>query len=127
MIERPCIHSKQSCKRDPGAGDRGRARAAIGLQHVAIERDLALAQRLQIGDGAQAAADQALDFLRAAGLLAGGRFAPRARMGRARQHAVFGGDPAAPWPRSHGGGLSSSEAVHSTWVSPNLTRQEPSA
>ena len=32
-----------------------------------------------------------------------------------------------PWPRSHGGGFSSSEAAHSTWVSPKRTRQEPSA
>src|SRR3954466_8294937 len=32
-----------------------------------------------------------------------------------------------PWPLSHGGSLSSSVAVTSTWVSPNLTMQEPSA
>ena len=32
-----------------------------------------------------------------------------------------------PCPRSHCGGLSSSEAVHSTCVAPNLTMQEPSA
>ena len=31
------------------------------------------------------------------------------------------------WPLSHGGSLSSSVAVTSTWVSPNFTRQEPSA
>src|SRR6185295_5543290 len=36
-----------------------------------------------------------LDFLRAAGLLAARRFALAARVGGARQHAVFGGDPAA--------------------------------
>src|ERR1700739_811568 len=32
-----------------------------------------------------------------------------------------------PWPLSHGGNRSSSVAVNSTWVSPNLTMQEPSA
>src|SRR4051812_8773469 len=32
-----------------------------------------------------------------------------------------------PWPFSHGGSRSSSVAVTSTWVSPNLTMQEPSA
>ena len=42
------------------------------------------------------AADQALDFLRAAGLLALGRFAVGAFMRAARQHAVFGRHPAEP-------------------------------
>ncbi len=32
-----------------------------------------------------------------------------------------------PWPRSQGGGLSSSDAAQRTWVLPNFTRQEPSA
>ena len=32
-------------QRDEAAGDRGRARAAIGLQHIAIDDDLAFAQR----------------------------------------------------------------------------------
>jgi hypothetical protein len=41
----------------------GGARAAVGLQHVAVEVDGALAQLLQIEHGAQRAADQALDFL----------------------------------------------------------------
>src|SRR5512133_2154686 len=31
------------------------------------------------------------------------------------------------WPLSHGGSRSSSVAVTSTWVSPNFTKQEPSA
>ena len=43
---------------------------------------------------AQGAADQALDLLRAAGLLAAGRLALAAGVGGARQHAVFRGDPA---------------------------------
>ena len=49
----------------------------------------------KIDDGAQAAADQPLDFDRAAALLAGRSLAPRALDGGARQHAVFGRDPAA--------------------------------
>ena len=81
-------------QRHIGAGDRGGAGAAIGFEHVAIERDLVLAQRLHVDHGAQRAADQALDFLRAADLLAGGGLAAGAGAGGARQHAVFGGDPA---------------------------------
>ena len=81
-------------KRDIAAGDRGRARAAIGLQHIAIDLDLQFAEFFAIDHRAQTAADQALDFLRAARLLALGGFAVGAFMGRARQHAVLGGDPA---------------------------------
>jgi hypothetical protein len=114
-------------QRHPGAGDRGRAGAAIGLDDVAVDGDLAFAERFEIDHGAHGAADQALDFQRAAGLLAGGGLAAHAVAGGARQHAVFGGHPAAAWPRSHGGTRSSRLAVHRTWVSPNLTRQEPSA
>ena len=82
-------------QREPGAGDRRRARAAVGLDDVAVDDDLALAQRRQIGHGAQRAADQALDFLRAAGGLAGGGLAARARVRGARQHGVFRRHPAA--------------------------------
>ena len=53
---------------DEGAGDGGGARAAVGLNNVAIEPDGALAKLLQVGDGAQRAADQAGNFERAAGL-----------------------------------------------------------
>ncbi len=48
----------------------------------------------QVDDGAQRAADQPLDFLRPARLLALGRLAVAAGVGGARQHAIFGGDPA---------------------------------
>ena len=41
----------------------------------------------------QAASDQSLNLLRASALLAARRLAIRARMRRARQHAVLGGDP----------------------------------
>src|SRR5262249_54817689 len=82
-------------QRDPGARDRGRARAAVGLDHVAIDGDLALAERREIDHGAQAAADQALDLDGAAALLAGRGLAPGPLQGGARQHAVFRRDPAA--------------------------------
>ena len=81
-------------ERNPCAGDGGGAGAAIGLDHVAVDADLALTQRLQINDGAQRTTDEALDFLRATALLAGGSLALHAFMGGARQHAIFGGDPA---------------------------------
>ena len=89
-------HAIASASGDAGAGDRRAARAAVGLQHVAVDLDRALAERREIGDRAQAAADQALDLLRAARLLAVGGLAPAARVRRARQHAVLGGEPAAP-------------------------------
>ena len=82
-------------QRDPGAGDRGGAGAAVGLDHVAVDGDLPLAERGKVDDRAQAASDQALDLDGAAALLAGGGLAPRALVSGARQHAVFGGDPAA--------------------------------
>ena len=82
-------------ERDPGAGDGGGAGAAVGLDDVAVDGDLPLAERLEIDHRTQAAPDQALDFHGAAVLLAGRGLAPRALERRARQHAVFGGDPAA--------------------------------
>src|SRR5690606_34378818 len=80
--------------RDAGAGDGGGAGAAVGLQHVAVHDDLALAERAEVDHRAQAAPDQALDLLGAAALLALGSLACAAGVGGARQHAVFGGDPA---------------------------------
>jgi len=47
-----CFHPGDAVvERDPGAGDRGGARAAVGLQHVAVDRDLPFAERHEIGDG----------------------------------------------------------------------------
>ena len=75
---------------------RGGAGAAVGLDHVAVDLDGALAERRQVDHRAQGAADQALDFLGAARLLAARGLAVHARVGGARQHAVFGGHPALP-------------------------------
>ena len=91
LVQQPAGGQPQ---RHPGAGDRRGAGAAVGLDDVAVEGDLPLAERLQVGDGAQGAADQPLDLLAAAGLLALGRLAPAAGVGGPGQHAVLGGDPA---------------------------------
>jgi hypothetical protein len=55
-------------QRDPRAGDRGGAGAAVRLDHVAIDRDLALAQCFQLDHRAQRTPDQPLDLLGAAAL-----------------------------------------------------------
>ncbi len=84
----------RDAQRDPGARDRRGAGAAVGLDDVAIDDDLALAERFQVDHGAQRAPDQPLDFLGPARLLALGRLAVAAGVGGAREHAIFGGDPA---------------------------------
>jgi hypothetical protein len=66
--------------------------------HVAVQVQGAFAEGFQVERGAQRAADQALDFLRAAGLLAARRLAVHARVRGARQHAVFRRQPALPLP-----------------------------
>ena len=50
---------------DQGAGDAGRARAAVGFKHVAVDRDRPLAERNQIDHGSQATADEPLGNLTA--------------------------------------------------------------
>ena len=84
----------REAQRDPRAADRRRPRPAVRLEHVAVERDLALAECLQVGNRAQTTPDQPLDFLRPPRLLALGSLACPPRVGGARQHPVFGGDPA---------------------------------
>jgi hypothetical protein len=79
----------------PGAADGGGAGAAVGLQHVAVQGQGALAQGLEVYRRAQGAADQTLDLQGASPLLAPGRLALHALVGGARQHAVLRRDPAA--------------------------------
>jgi hypothetical protein len=67
-----------------------------------------------------------LDFLRAPGLSAFGGLAPHARVGKARQHAVFRRNPPLALPFRAAARLST-EAVHMTRVSPASIRTEPSA
>jgi len=82
----------------------------------------------QVEHRAQRAADQALDLLGAAALLAARRLAVAAGVAGARQHAVLGSHPALR--RCHAGAAAPSpprEAVHSTSVAPNSISTEPSA
>ena len=81
-------------QRDPAARDRRGPGPAIRLDDVAVDDDLPLAELGQLDHRAQRAADQPLDFLRPARLLALGCLAVAAGVGRAREHAIFGGDPA---------------------------------
>ena len=80
-------------KRDETTANRCGARAAVGLENVAVNRDGAFAERGQIDHRTQRAADEALDFHGAPLLFATGGFAHGALMGGARQHAVFGRHP----------------------------------
>src|SRR5450755_3238181 len=82
-------------ERHAGAGDRRATRSTVCLEHVAVDADRALAPVREIRHRAQASADEALDLLRASALLAFRGFAAHARVGRTRQHSIFGGEPAA--------------------------------
>ena len=75
------------------ASDGRRSSTAVRLQHIAIDGDGAFPKPFEVHHRSQGPADQALDLLSAAGLLAARRLACRTRVGRARQHAVLGGDP----------------------------------
>jgi hypothetical protein len=83
-------------RRDPRAGDRGAAGAAVGLQHVAIDPQRPLSERLEVEHRAQRPPDQPLDLDGSALLFAGARLALRPLPGRGRQERVLGGQPAAP-------------------------------
>ena len=78
----------------PGPGDGGAAGPAVGVQHIAVHRERALAQGRQVDGLAQAPADEPLDLHRAALLLAPGGLAVRPGVRGRGQHAVFGGEPA---------------------------------
>src|SRR2546423_5627324 len=83
---------------DVRAGDRGAARAAVGLEDVAVDPERALAERLEIDHRPQRTADQPLDRARAPALLAARGLAFRAVTRRGRQERVLRGEPAAPLP-----------------------------
>ena len=76
------------------AGDGRGAGAAVGLQHIAVQGDGALAQLGQVDGLAQAAADQPLNLHAAAILL--DAVALLALTGGRGQHGVFRRDPALP-------------------------------
>src|SRR5690348_2572576 len=79
---------------DVRSRDRRAARAAVGLEHVAVEPERPLAQRLEVEHRAQRAPDQTLDFDGAALLLAGAGLALHALAGRRREHRVLRRQPA---------------------------------
>ena len=79
-------------QRHIAAGDGGGARAAVGLEHVAVHQNLPLAQLVHIHRGAEAASHQALDFLGAPFGLQG--LALVALFRGPGQHGILGRDPA---------------------------------
>ena len=92
---RACAARDRVAQRDVGAGDRRGAGAAVGLQHVAVEGD-ACARRAR-ARSTQARSERPIrrwiSCVRPPCLPLRG-LAAHARVGRARQHAVLGGDPA---------------------------------
>jgi hypothetical protein len=80
-------------ERHKRAGDGGGARAAIGLEDVAIEDHSALSESLLIDDGAQSPPHQALNLVRPARRTALVDLARRALAGGAGQHGIFSRDP----------------------------------
>src|SRR5262249_51928448 len=89
----------EAVERAPGGdvrtADRRATRAAVRLQHVAVEVDRALAERVEVRYRADRAADQSLDLDRAAALTAPARLALGSLSGRSREERVLRGQPAA--------------------------------
>ena len=82
------------------AADAGGARAAVGLQHVAIDDHLTLAQVLHVAGRSERPADQALDLDRATALLAARRLAiaeGHQKLAALRTAAGRHADAAAQW------------------------------
>src|SRR5262249_49161586 len=75
--------------------DRSRARAAVGLEHVAVDRDLAFAEALEIDRGAERASDETLDLLRAPARRLAASVAALASLAVCtRMHLILRRDPA---------------------------------
>ena len=81
-------------ERDPATGDRGAARAAVRLEHVAVDGHGPLAQDRRVHHAPQRPPDEPLDLVRPAAQLALDRLALAALRGGARQHRVLRGHPA---------------------------------
>ena len=93
LLRRPDRAHREG-ERDPAAGDRGGARAAVRLDDVAVERDGPAAERAQVDRGAERAPDEPLDLERPPALLPARRLARHPLVRRAREHPVLGGHPA---------------------------------
>src|SRR5579883_14687 len=89
---------KAIMQRHPCAGNGRGSCASIGLQNVAIDTDLPLAESLQIDDGAERAANKALNFLAAPRLMSGCGFTACALCRRSRQHPILRRYPSASLP-----------------------------
>ena len=107
-------------QRHPAAGDGRRARAAVGLDDVAVDGDLPRTERAHVDRCAQRSADQPLDLLTAAA----GRAPERVCVERG-SIAYSAVTQPFPLPSRNGGTFSSTEAVQMTCVSPNATSAEP--
>jgi hypothetical protein len=79
---------------DRSSGDGGGSGAAVGMEDVAVQDDGAFTECLHVDDGAEGAADEALDLVGAATDLAALGLAGGAGEGSAGEHSVLGGDPA---------------------------------
>lgn len=78
-----------------GAGDGGGAGAAVGLEDITVDPEGVLTEFFEIEDGAEGAADEALDFNGAAVEFAAGDIALFAFVRAVGEEGVFGGEPAA--------------------------------
>src|SRR5918995_2562023 len=87
---------ERAVRGDVRTRDRGAARAAVCLEHVAVEPHRSLAERFEVDDGTERAADQPLDLDGPPTLLPARRLALHALAGRRRQQRVLGGHPTAP-------------------------------
>ncbi|MNC46348.1 hypothetical protein D3C75_953640 [compost metagenome] len=92
MLQRNFVNGKSH--RHKSACDRSCPRAAVRLDNVAVQRNAALAERLQINYRTKRAADQPLDLHRPSGQLAACRLALVACLGRPGKHRIFSGYPA---------------------------------
>lgn len=78
---------------DEATADAGSASAAVGLEDFTVDGEGTFAEFIEVGDCAERAADESLDFGGASVDFAGS-FALFAGLGAAGEHIVFGGDPA---------------------------------
>ena len=95
-IAAPAASPTASCSGDEGAGDARGARAAVGLDHVAVELHRALAERFRSTTARSARPIRRWISCVRPDCLPRAASRSHARVGRARQHAVFGGEPALP-------------------------------
>src|SRR5690606_10130324 len=76
-------------ERDVGAGDRSGTRAAVCLQHVAVDDDRVLPERFGVNDSTQRATDQTRDLVSTTTDLALDALAVVTAVRRAPQHRIF--------------------------------------